>query len=257
MAQLQGIEVQKKDIETYLGELKKKSLESIRGVSFNMLVLGELGVGKSHLLTTARKPVIVHAFDPGSARLRVYKKYIESGELMIIDYSDADGFIRWEEDFEKMVNDGILDQIGTYSIDSYTTWFRSMKTAQVKAKGRAEGIPYQSDYLVLSMNVVNVITLIAAAKCDFILTGHLDLDKEEVTGRLVARIKSIPSLKVDIPTLFDEVYVLHAENTSNGVERRLITQPTTRYQARTRIGSGIFEVYEEPDISKLLKKAGL
>jgi myosin-crossreactive antigen len=84
----------------------------------------------------------------------------------------------------------------------------------------------------------------------------MELIKDDSLGKTILRFKSIPSLKVDIPTLFDEIYVLEAKETSKGIERRLITAPPERYEARTRMGGGLFETREVADFKELFKKAG-
>jgi len=259
MAEIVSPIIKEFDLKEYLANLKDNTIKLEQSPSYNLLLMGELGAGKSSILITCPMPVIIHAFDPGSVNLRAYRKYIDSGDLMVVDYSDKNGYKRWEKDFESMLANNVLDNIGTYCIDSFTTWFRAMKAEIVRRKGRSEGIPYQQDYMILGMNILNTITLAASTKSMFVLTAHMDLDKEEVSGRMIARLKSIPSLKVDLPTLFDEVYVLQVESNLKGESiRKLITQPTSKYVARTRIGgNGVFDVLEEPDIMKLLVKAGL
>jgi hypothetical protein len=255
----QGVHIDPKafNIKNYLAQLNKQTLSDIAKGTFNALVMGELGAGKSHLFITCPAPIMIDAFDPGTARLAVYKPLIQSGKLIINDYSAPGMYSQWEKDFEMRVKNNVLNSIGTYGLDSFTTWFRSQRDELARSKGRADGIPYQSDYLVLGLNIINIVTICTAANCNFILTAHMDLDKEEVTGRMIARFRSIPSLKTDIPTLFDEVYVLQSEETREGAKRSLVTQSTGKYTARTRIGSGIFDVHEEPDIKKLLAKAGM
>jgi len=61
---------------------------------------------------------------------------------------------------------------------------------------------------------------------------------------------------VKIPSKFDEFYYLSAKEENGKIIRRLLTTINGKHEARTRIGSGKFDMYEEPDIKKLLKKAG-
>ncbi len=74
---------------------------------------------------------------------------------------------------------------------------------------------------------------------------------------MIARFQSIPSLKINVPLLFDEIYVAQSRDTSKGAEYKLLTQSTGRHEARTRIGGGVFDKEEPQDIKALMKKAGM
>ena len=252
------------DIEATIADLRDRTTKELADKynSFNMILLGPLGVGKTSILETARRPVIVHSFDPGGCNLRNFMPLIESGDIIAdVAYETEDNknpsaYMKWEMEFERLKNAGVFNNIGTFCIDSFTTFITAMKNEICKRKGRPNSIPQIQDYMEMGINIVNIIKLCTALPCDFILTGHLTLEKDEVSGRFLARFKSFPSLQIDVPLLFDEIYVMQAEETREGVERRLITQSTGKYEARTRIGARLFDVYEQADIQYLLKKAG-
>ena len=54
----------------------KKEMEEIQNLyrqdknqqTFNCLILGEMGTGKTHLLQTCRRPIHIDSFDPGGKR---------------------------------------------------------------------------------------------------------------------------------------------------------------------------------------------
>jgi len=66
----------------------------------------------------------------------------------------------------------------------------------------------------------------------------------------------VGKLKVRGPILFDEIYMAVTKATSKGAEYSLLTRNTGLYKARTRLGKGKFETYEQQDIKALLQKAG-
>ena len=251
------------------------SVEQIQeeNASYNILLLSDIGVGKTSLLKTAKMPVLVHSFDPGGSRLALLRPIINSGEYIYDDRYEKESldaphvYKDWEQEFMRLKRGGAFEQIGTYVIDSFTTWMDGAKNELGKRKaggsvkdmrpkkGSWEGILEKQDWQVLGQITIDMVKMCSALPCDFILTGHLVLIEDEVSGRLMVRFKSIPSLQVNIPLLFDEIYVMESKETPDGVTRSLITQNTGRYVARTRLGAGIFETRERADLGYLRQKA--
>jgi len=263
------------DIKATLDQLRTMYTDDIAQGTFNALWLGEVGTGKTTLLKTCRFPILIHSFDPGGTK--VLKTEIEAKKVIVDsryekeDANSPTAYALWESEFFKLRNGGLFDKIGTYCLDSFTTWFECLKNQinarkAVKSKAaagyrgatsRSVGVMEQMDWQVAGNIVRDMSKLCTALPCDFIMTGHLLLEKEDVSGRMIAYFNSIPSLRVNVPLLFDEIYVLICQETSQGVERKLLTQPTGKYVARTRIGAGKFDLYETPNIKALLTKAGL
>lgn len=261
------------DLSDYVRDIRDMYKDDLAQSTFNALVLGQVGAGKTTLTGTARKPLYVHSFDPGGTK--VYKNFnvdnpsrpprdlIESGEAIVDtryegdDSSQPVSYKDWERQFNKMRKKGMFEHIGTYVLDSFTTWVLSLKYRILKKKGREEGVMQIHDWQVLGNTVKDIINVMTALPCDVILTGHLTTEKDDVSGRIETRLQAIPSLQTELPMLFDEIYCLVANETSSGIDRKLITQNTGKYIARTRIGSGgIFDTREDPNIKNLLRKAG-
>lgn len=263
------------NIKVELDKLRKMYTADIAQGTYNILALGEVGVGKTSLLNTCRFPALIHSFDPGGTK--VLWNNIESGHIVADtrfekeDSNSPTAYMDWEHEFFRLKNGGVFEKLGTYCIDSFTTFIEALKNQIVKKKSvksktsanyrgaldREIGLLEIQDWQVIGNVMRDMIKLCTSLPCDFILTGHLMLEKEEVSGRMIAHFNSIPSLRINIPLLFDEIYVLQSVETSQGVEHRILTQPTGRYVARTRIGSGKFDLYEEANVKKLLEKAGL
>jgi len=227
------------------------------------------------MLKTARKPVLVHSFDPGGTK--ILREEIDNGSIIPMwelereDMNSPTAYRTWEDEFFRLRKQGMFAHVGTYCIDSFTTWFEALCNQIVKRKssntksaaeyagalGRETGLMELKDWQVAGNIVRDMIKLCTALPCDFILTGHIMLTKEEVSGKMIAFFNSIPSLRINIPILFDEIYILQAEEVNKEIRRQVLTAPDGKYIAKTRIGSGVFETREEPDIKKLLAKAGL
>lgn len=231
--------------------------------SFNALIYGYMGTGKTTMIGTARKPILLHCFDPGGEKVLVDQ--INKGEVMVNNSFQNEeakkptAYKDWEKEFDRLRGiDGFFESIGTFAIDSVTTWSEALMNTILKSNGRAGGTPQMQDYLVQINILRDTIKLITTLPCDVILTGHVDTEKDEITGRIMSGVMITGKLKEKLPLLLDEVYMSTSKETRNGIDYSILTRNTGQYKARTRIGrGGIFETYEVPDIKVLLRKAGI
>jgi len=228
---------------------------------FNALVVGDFGSGKTSLLRTCRAPILVDSFDPGGTK--TVKKEIDEGIIIPdVRFEDEDpkqpkAFSLWDEEYHAKKRSGIFDELGTYCIDSATTWGQTAMNAILKKKGRPGEFPQQDDYGPQMALLETAIRDITSLPCDCILTAHPDLTKDETTGKMFVSMIITGKLRTRVPILFDEIYFTVAREKAKETTYELLTQTDGLFKARTRIGSwGVFEKYEKPDIKYLLKKAG-
>jgi len=251
------------DIKAEAARLREQYQNDPRKDTYNAIIYGDMGSGKTHSLLTCPKPLFVHSFDPGGTNTIESQELIDKG-LLIIDrtFEREDprkpfAFEAWEKEFDKLEREGFFNHVGTYAIDSATTWAEAIMNAVLKRAGRTGGFPQQNDYGP-QMNCIKIaMQRFTALPCHCVLTAHVDTDKDEVSGRMFAYPAMTGKLKRRIPLLFDEVYAAVAKATAKGTEWSFLTQPDGLYNCRTRLGkNGLFSKFEEPNIQHLLKKAG-
>jgi len=234
--------------------------------SFNALVLGESGTGKTFLLRTARRPVHIDSFDPGGSKNLL--DWIKSGDVVVdSQYESEDplkpfAFSKWKKEFDYRLKNGYFDHIGTYVIDSATTWSEAIMNSILQKAGISGQAPrFTKDYVPQKIEIRNYLRKCLDLPCDFILTGHAEM-REDVDdqGRQVIKFRFMTTGKgvTTIPLLFDEQYFLITRRTSKGPEYKMIVQNDGIYPARSRLaGDSKLAPIEDPDIKKLLKKVGL
>lgn len=235
-----------------------------RNRSFNAIIYGDLGTGKTHLLRTCRRPILIHSFDPGGTKTLRTDPGFMNGEILVdTRYEEEDAkrptaYELWEREFDRLRKANFFDHVGTFVIDSATTWADALMNAILKRNGRAAGTPQQMDWMVQMNTIRDAMKTFCSLPCDCILTAHIDYVKDEASGRLLGQPMFTGKLKQKIPLLFDEIYVTQAKTTSKGTEYSLLTQGSTMLVARSRLGTGgTFQQFEEPNIKKLLEKAGM
>ena len=247
-------------IQREAAEITKMYQNDPRQDTFNLLLCGETGTGKSFLATTCPWPVHMDVFDPGG--VKHLKPEISAGHIIPAIYEGddpfrPDRFSKWEKDMKRRIGMGYFDHIATYFLDSATTWSTAIMNEILKRAGIPGEAPrFTQDYTPQKTKIVNWLKVLLNLPCNVIVTGHLEGSKDDVTGSISYRFMTTGKGEVTIPLEFDEIWVADTKKTSKGVEYRLITARTGPYLASTRIGRGKFDTFEKPDITYLLKKAG-
>lgn len=249
------------DIKVEMNKLRAMYKDTGQNTTFNALIYGSMGTGKTNLLRTCRKPVLIASFDPGGSK--TVRDEIDKGSIVVDNRFEFEDpmkptvFALWDEVYHTYKREGLFPSIGTYVIDSATTWSAAAMNVTLRKAGRAGSQPFQQDYLPTMVILENAIKDLTTLPCDIILIAHDTADKDEATGKIFISPDFIGKLKTRIPLLFDEIYYAHTKETSNGIKYSLLTQSTGLIKARSRLASGgKLQTYEDQDIKAILKKAG-
>ena len=258
-------------VEDEFKKIRQRYEEESKKRGFNSLIYGDFGTGKTHLLHTAPKPILVHSFDPGgSVTLR---KWIDKGEVLVDNRFEMDeddrgnpkAYREWEAEFERLRKGGMFENIGTYVIDSITTMSESLMNAIMTGNDKQKSanstvktfIPQLRDYQVQIYTIRDFINVCCGLPCNFICTGHIDRSKDEVSGKVISTPMLTGKQAQKLPMLFDEVYVTQTKQTSKGTDYYMLTQSDGIYQARSRMAANSDEITAEmpQDICNILDKA--
>jgi len=244
---------------------------------FSAIVTGETNAGKTYLLRSARLPIHVDSFDPGGTKCLgnlIRTKDNPKGQIVVdttFEHEDPfkpTAFAEWMKTTEIRMRTGYFEMFGTYCLDSLSTFSDAVMNHQLKSAGRAGESPmHRRDYNPQKTFVVNYIRKLMNLPCDFILTGHLkqyeevkhiDSSSGIVRKEVWHRLNVTGQAVITVPLLFDELYVIKGKGEDrNGPKREMLVDSLGTYIARSRLKqNGLLDAIEEPDIKKLLAKAG-
>ena len=229
----------------------------------NFLLYGDFGTGKTSMLATCPRPVLVDSFDPGGTKTRALQLLIERGDIVVDSRWETDSwkspwaFKEWERVMRERAEEGFFETFGTYALDSLTRWAVSMMYEILKRGSKRTGprpgtTPEIQDYLTQQLTAADWLGWLMDLPCHVVCTGHIGLERDEVTGRMHTGLLLWGKLAVQAPLVFDEKYVTRVERDRHVV----LTQNDGIWQAETRMGGKLFDKFEEPNIKALLKKAG-
>ena len=256
----------------------KKELERVKAYyerdplqkRFSAIMSGPTNSGKTFLLRTARFPVHIDSFDPGGSKC--LEPWIRKGDIVVdTTYESEDpfsptAFAAWKKNTEIRLQTKYYDMFGTYALDSLPTFADAVMNDRLMSVDRAGETPMRNrDYMPQKTAIVNYIRKLMNLSCDFVLTAHLReiVEKETFdtstgisTKIVIYRLLMTGQAVVTIPLLFDELYVLQGKGINP--KRELLIDSLGTYLARSRLKKdGKLNAIEEPDIRKLLKKAGV
>jgi hypothetical protein len=252
------------EIKKEMDEIRKLYAEDKTQDSFNLLLIGETGSGKTHLLQTCRRPIHIDSFDIGGTKIPSIRKGIEEGWIIVDSRWEHENPFKpsviddWAKVMESRIKMSYFNALGTYCLDSMTSWTEAIMNRTLKKAGLAAHAPrFTHDYMPTKTDIRNFTSELLKLPCDFVLTGHLRADKDEVVGTVAMRLVTIGDLDIKLPSLFDEIWVTQVKDGSKGPDYSILTSPKGYYKTvRTRIGSGKFDQFEKPDVRYLLQKAG-
>lgn len=230
---------------------------------YSFFIYGEGGAGKSRSALTIPGPGHVISFDPGGTK--VLKDHIDSGRITVdTRFEDPkykgnakDCFHAFMDEYNRLTDKGVFKQLGDaggwFMVDSGTFLLEAL----LKSCTRGE-VPTLPEYNKMGILAIEMIGILARTPCNLILTGHVELYKDDERGKIHAGILvSGKKLKVKLPLLFDEVYYVEGkEENSGSVTYTYQTANNGFYQARTRMGrEGLFKLREPAHIGELMLKA--
>ena len=234
----------------------------------NIIIIGSYRTGKTRCaIETSPTPVLAHSFDPTGfdtvRHLHDGKNYILDTQFESDNPHEPTTFRKWDTVYHQMKKDGVFENIGTFVLDSLTTWCDAAMNVVLDRAGRAGQAPVSTDWKKNDWSdqktiVFNSIQDMLSLPCNVIMTAHPTTYQDRVTGATKSAPMLTGNLKDKVPLLFSYILYAVTEQDSSGLHYKLLTQPDGMLQAGCRLPKGRkLDKYEEPNITNILRKVGV
>lgn len=247
------------DVKAEINKIRQMYEDGATTKYVNWLVIGNMGTGKTYSLQTLPRPLLVHSFDPGGSK--VLRDGVKDGSIIVEQFEEdsaakPQAFKRWESRLLQHLASGFFNHFASYAIDSATTLQECLLHQVINQMGGGKNPhrPELQHYQVMISTMKDIVKTVTTLDLHTVLIGHVDMDKDEVTGRMVANIAATGKLRRGLPILYDEVYIAEVLNKPKGPEYSWITQPRGNYHARSRLAN--IDASEEQNFKRLMEKSG-
>jgi len=242
---------------------------------FLCVLYGRSGTGKTSCWTTARRPILLHAFDPGCIDNELVKPHVVfdaaslGGDKFILANNDFEfddpnnptAMLKWATEFERLKRLKIFDFFATWVIDSLTSMSDANMAQHLKLVDRetplaVPGWGKTNDYADAANKFKRIIRQILSINIDTIFTGHPDTSVDELNDKKTRSSLELPgAAKRLIPQVASEYYMTEATTVNGKTTYKLRTKPDGIIDAKSRKASAL-QSLEDPNLLEIMKKTG-
>ena len=198
------------------------------------LILGTTGTGKTSQFLTLPGRKFIYLFDP-NALLTIrghdveYEEFYpkdlsldvrslakEKGGDSVMGRARSDIYLQWEKDFDAKVASGFFEDYDVIGIDSCTTLLDLIMDRILTINGRAGSWPGQDDWGPQMVTFTSIVRTFAGLGKMIYFTGHLSLEKDELSQGIFRIPVMTGKLKDKIPLLFSDIFATECQNDGKG-----------------------------------------
>lgn len=227
-----------------------------------ILLYGEWGTYKTTIASTMPRPILMHSFDPGGDKIKHIADGAKDGSIIVDNRwqsrsgeKSGDRFQAWNTEYNSLKTAGVFNEIGTYVLDSFTTFQRLVIDAAIESNDKNVQIsrkmpvkvPQMRDYGVQDSAMELALADVLDLPCHVLVIAHAEQNENTNSKGEITSIEYRPlivgkKLRGKIPLMFDEIYI----SATMGNKGVVYTNPSGMYHARTRLGS-LFPIQKRYD----------
>lgn len=204
------------------------------------LMLGTTGSGKTSQILTLPGKKFMYLFDP-NAILSIRGHDVDYEEFYATDLTldvkslsavapgsterkgdkimgkkASEVYLAWEKDFAAKMESGFFNNYNVIGMDSCTTFLDLIMDRILTINGRPGQFPGQDDYGPQMVTFTNVVRTLAGMGKMIYFTGHIELEKDELSQTIYRVPVMTGKLKSKIPLLFSDIFSMECSNDGKG-----------------------------------------
>jgi len=206
--------------------------------TLKVLVLGDYGTGKSYFASTFPEPIFLFDFDKG--RIGYAGKRVYVPDYMIQETPPNQIFSQMEKDLDLLIKQEHPEgEFKTIVLDSLTTMMKEAMNMALQKKPLPPDSPpvWNVHYPLVKVYVDRILDRMRRLNQNLVVIGHIEYQRNDITGEIIASPSITGNLKTYIPAIFDEVYFSDVIQTRDKKEYVLLTSPSGFKKARSRLSS--------------------
>lgn len=231
-----------------------------------ILAVGNAGGGKTAAFCTLPGKKFIYIFDPSA--LETLQGQDVDYEIFLPDelnmsatalkagvadrparQKEPKAYREFEQDFEKKLESGFFNDYDVIGFDSMTTFSDALMDRILWLNKRLGKHPEMADWTATMNSIVNVLRTLTSIQGKVIyVTAHLDMAKDEVTGKIQNQLNLIGKLKSKLPLLFSDVWLFYADQDREKKTRFYIQTQQDRYNPFLRCSIRNCETVEDVTI---------
>ncbi len=209
--------------------------------NIKLLLYGESGAGKTVFSCGWPGPIHVCDFDGKVSSAAAYFAGTDKlNDISYENYAPTDSFgtagMRFNADLGKMRKEGklpatlVLDSLTTFS-DEMMRYLMKLNPGIKRMDTRGAATPAMQDYQVARLFFKQVLGELLNLPCNLVVTAHIQVDKDEITGEILRTPMIAGKLSRELPILFPEVHRAYVKDGKYLAQ----TKSDARFQCRTQI----------------------
>ena len=216
-----------------MGWISEPKIEGLK-----VLILGDYGTGKSYFARSFPEPIFLLDFDRGSVGYLGRKVYVPDYFSDSVQPSQL--FALLEQDLDLLISGKHPEgQFRTIVLDSLTTLTKSaLDLALTKRPVPPDQPPvWNVHYPIAKVFVDKILDRLRRFQGFAVAIGHVEYQRDEVTGEILALPALTGKLQGYVPAVFDEVYFTEVTQTREGRKYLVHLAPRAFKRARSRLRS--------------------
>lgn len=198
-----------------------KLSEIAQSTNLKLLLLGDSGAGKTTFAASGPGRVQIADFDGKVSSAAQYLRENNPSQLDQVNYTDYASIgkfgdkelaaHKFNQDMGQLAKD--LGEVRTFVLDSLTTFSDASMEYLLKSNPgvkrfvtQGAQIPVLQDYQMARIWFKQMLTALLSLKCHVIVTAHIQVDKDELTGQIIRSPMMAGKLSRELPIYFEEVW---------------------------------------------------